>query len=225
MLFCSEYLCFTLRRWARPSEKCDMHRVHQRRKAVCYTIVCGVPLFLLNTTGKLCKRNSYVYDLVLTERGLAQDLSFNFNIDGRDPNLLLLTKDSERICWNQLCEPPIKPHVNNSSKWRRRAEIKLAPSPGQSAFYRFWANARPLSEPGVVRTVSVSQSTSAVIKSADKAGNKPKTIRIHYWLLCAAWRLITSAWLRFHRKWWRDTFSHSVFHHSCFSPLVNDKKK
>lgn len=86
--------------------------------------------------------------------------------------------DSEQIYWNQLLEPPIKPRVNNSSKWRRRAEAERVSTPGPASRpprYRFWANARPLSEPGALPlSAFVCQSTSAVIKGADKASNKPK---------------------------------------------------
>lgn len=39
--------------------------------------------------------------------------------------------DSEQIYWNQLLEPPIKPHVNNSSKWRWWAEAEQVSTPGR----------------------------------------------------------------------------------------------
>lgn len=49
---------------------------------------------------------------------------------------------------------------------------------GWSACYRFWANARPLFEPGALPLSAFDcQSTSAVIKSADKVSNKPKRRR------------------------------------------------
>lgn len=107
----------------------------------------------------------------------------------------------------------IKPHVNNSFQLRHATKIRHTGCLSRSASYRSCVNARHLSKAAVrSEFLLVGQSTRAVIKCADKEGNKPKTIRIHYWCLCVSWRLITAAQLTDHiEREMRERFAHYCF--------------
>lgn len=128
-------------------------------------------------------------------------------------DLLLLLEGTTPI-WadllNQLWGWLIKPYVNNSSQLRYRAKIRHAPSPGRSASYRSCANARHLSKAGALPQCLSSQSTSAVIKCADKATNKPKASEsiTDFCVWHEDWSLLRNREITLREMGWDD--SHTV---------------